>query len=128
MKEEEPIDDVTEYYEKDEDLPAEVPNYSDEELGYVDFFGVDDILSDSHNNNCDEFYAGEENYMFTREIMVDSFLSIFMAREKEREKNGKTEVLPSGVWDFHDNHQGIPLTRSTTLISGCCLVLILRKG
>jgi hypothetical protein len=55
------------------------------ELGYVDFLGVDDILSDSHNSNCDEFYADEENYMFTRETTVDPFLSIFMARGREKE-------------------------------------------
>ena len=99
LGEEEPTDNVAKYYEEDEDLPCEVPNYCAEELGYVDFLGVDDILSDSRNSNCDEFYADEENYMFTREITTDPFLSIFMAhgREKEQEKHGKPEVLPSGV-------------------------------
>jgi hypothetical protein len=85
LKEEEPTDDVTKYYKEDEDLPGEVPNYSDEELDYIDFLGVDNIFSDSHNNNCDEFYADDENYMFTRETTIDLFLSIFMAREREKE-------------------------------------------
>ena len=72
-------DGIANYNEVDEDLPGVEPNFNDKELGYVDFFGVEDILSDSHNNDCDEFYADEENYKFTREIMTDSFLSIFMA-------------------------------------------------
>jgi hypothetical protein len=98
LGEEEAIEDVAKYYE-DEDLPGELPNFNDEELCYVDFLGVDDILSNSHNNDCDEFYTDEENYMFTKETMVDPFLSILMARgrEKGREKYGKPEVLPSGV-------------------------------
>ena len=44
-----------------------------------------DILSDSHNNDCDEFYTDEKNYMFTKETTVDPFLSIFMARGREKE-------------------------------------------
>jgi hypothetical protein len=63
LGEEEPMDDVVEYYEKDEDLMGEVPNYCDEEFCYVDFLGVDDILSNSHNSSCDDFYVDKENYM-----------------------------------------------------------------
>jgi hypothetical protein len=94
---------------------------------YVDFLGVEDILNSP--NNDDEFYTGEENYMFIREVTVDPFMSIFMAhgREKEQEKYGKSKELTSGVWGVHDRHQGIPIMRSITLILGCCLVLILRK-
>jgi hypothetical protein len=130
LEEEDPTEDVAEYYEEDEDLPSELSNFSDEELCYIDFLGVDDILSDSHNNDCNEFYIDEKNYMFTRETNADPFLSIFMARgrEKEWEKYGNPEGLPSGVWSLHDNHQGIPIMRSVTLILRCCLVLILRKG
>ena len=84
LGEEEPTDDVAEYYEKDEDLIGEVPNYCDEELCYVDFFGVDDILSDSHDSNCDDFYVDEENYMKIKETMIDLFLSIFMACGREK--------------------------------------------
>ena len=38
--------------------------------------------------------------MFIREVIVDPFMSIFMAhgREKEQEKYGKSEELTSGVW------------------------------
>jgi hypothetical protein len=128
LGEEAPTNDVVEYYE-DEDLSGEVPNYNEEEVDYVDFLGVEDILN-SPNNDLGEFYTDEENYMFTKETTAGPLLSIFMAhgREKEREKNDKSEVLPNCVWDFCDNHQGIPMMRSVTLILGCGLVLILRKG
>jgi hypothetical protein len=85
LEEEDPTEDITEYYEEDEDLPGELSNFSDKELGYIDFLSVDDILSDSHNNDCNEFYIDEKNYMFTRETNADPFLSIFMARGREKE-------------------------------------------
>jgi hypothetical protein len=62
LEEEEPTDNITDYEEVDEDLPGEVPNFSDEELGYVDFLAIDDIFLDSHNNDCDECFVDEENY------------------------------------------------------------------
>jgi hypothetical protein len=76
-----------------------------------------------------EFYMDEENYMFIRKVTADLFMTIFMARgrEKEQEKYGKSEELTSGVWGIYDRHQGVPMIRSVTLILGCCLVLILRK-
>jgi hypothetical protein len=61
--------------------------------------GVDDILLDSHNNDCDKFYGDEENYMFTRETTNDPFFSIFMVcgTEKAQGKHGKPEVWQSGM-------------------------------
>jgi hypothetical protein len=47
---------------------------------------------------------------------------------KGTRKYGKSEELTSGVWGVHDRHQGISMMRSVTIILGCCLVLILRKG
>jgi hypothetical protein len=61
-----------------------VPNYNDEDVEYVDFLGVEDILN-SPNNDLGEFYSDRKNYMFTWETMADPFLSIFMAREREKE-------------------------------------------
>jgi hypothetical protein len=109
-----------------EDLSREVPNFNGKDVDYIDFLGIDNILNSPHDDYA-EFYAGEENYMFTRESMVNLFFGIFMAcgREKEQQKRGKSEILTRGV---HDRHQGIPMMRSVTLILGCCLVLILRKG
>jgi hypothetical protein len=62
-----------------------VPNYNEEEIEYIDFLGVEDILN-SPNNDLGEFYVDEENYLFTMEIMADPFLSIFMARGREKNK------------------------------------------
>jgi hypothetical protein len=98
LEEEVPIDDIANYEEVNKDLSSEVPNFNDEEFDYDDFLGVEDILN-FPNNDFGELYADEKNYMFIRETMADPFLSIFKAhgREKEREKNDKSEVLPSGV-------------------------------
>ena len=64
----------------------------------MDFLRVEDILN-SPNNDLGEIYSDEKNYMFISETMVDPFLNIFKARgrEKEREKYGKVEYLPSDV-------------------------------
>jgi hypothetical protein len=82
LEEEEPTYDIADYEEVDEGLSSEVSNYNEEEVEYVDFLGVEDIL-DSPNNDVDEFYTDEDNYMFLREVTTDSFLSIFMARGRD---------------------------------------------
>jgi hypothetical protein len=104
-EEKEAMGDIADYEEVDEGLSDEVPNYNEEDVEYVDFLGIKDILN-SPNNDLGEFYLDEETYMFTRETMADPFLSIFMARgrEKEREKYGKVEYLPSDVRGFNDKH------------------------
>jgi hypothetical protein len=116
-------DDIANDEDVDEDLPGEVPNFNGEDVDYVDFLGINNILNSPHDD-YGEFYADKE-----RESVVNPFLSVFMARgrEKEQQKNDKSEVLPSGVWGVHDRHQGIPMMRSVTLSLGCCLVLIVRK-
>jgi hypothetical protein len=106
LEDEEPTDDIANYEEDDiaddedvdENLPGEVPSFNGEDVNYVDFLGIDNI-SNSPHDDYGEFYADEENCMFTRESVVNLFLSVFMARgrEKERQKNGKSEVLPSSV-------------------------------
>jgi hypothetical protein len=84
LGDEEPTDDIDEYEEVDEGLSGEVSNYNEEEVEHVDFLGVEDILN-SPNNDVDEFYTDEENYMFIREVTIDPFLSIFMACGREKE-------------------------------------------
>jgi hypothetical protein len=120
---------ITDYEEGDDGLSGEVPNYNEEEVEYINFLGVEDILN-SPNNDLGEFYADEKNYMFLREIMVDPFLSIFMARgrEKEQEKYGKVEYLPSDVRGFNNKHRDMLMMKSITFIVACCLILIFRKG
>jgi hypothetical protein len=129
LGDEEPTDDIDEYEEVDEGLSGEVSNYNEEEVEYVDFLGVEDILN-SPNNNVDEFFTDEENYMFIREVTTDSFLSIFMARgrEKEQDKYGKSEELTNGMCGFHDKHRSMAMMMSVAFIGKCRLVLILRKG
>jgi hypothetical protein len=61
-EEEEPMGDIADYEEGDDGLSGEVPNYNEEEVEYIDFLGVENILN-SPNNDLDEFYADEENYM-----------------------------------------------------------------
>jgi hypothetical protein len=128
-EEEEAMDDITDYEEVDEGLSGEVPNYNKEVVEYIDFLGIEDILN-SPNNDIGEFYTDEKNYMFTKEIMVDPFLSIFMARgrEKEREKYGKVKHLPNDVRGFNNKPRGMPMIKSITFIVVSCLVLILKKG
>jgi hypothetical protein len=105
-----------------------LPNFNGEEGDYVDFLSVGGILN-SPNEDYGEFYADEKIYMFTREIIVHPFLSIFMAceREKEREKYGKVEYLPSDVRGFNYKHRGMPMMKSITFIVVCYFVLILRN-
>jgi hypothetical protein len=105
-----------------------VSNYNEEEVEYVDFLGVEDILN-SPNNNVGEFYTDEENYMFIREVIADPFLSIFMTceREKEQEKYDKSEELMSGVLSFHNKHRSMLMMKSVAFIMGC-FVLVLRMG
>jgi hypothetical protein len=121
--------DIADYEVVDEGLLDEVPNYNEEEVEYVDFLGVEDILN-SPNNDLGEFYSDEENYIFTRETMADPFLSIFVARrrENEREKYGKVEYLPSDVRGFNDKHQDMPMMKSIAFILVCYLIVILRNG
>jgi hypothetical protein len=128
LGDEEPTDDIDEYEEIDEGLSGDVSNYNEEEIEYVDSLGIEDILN-SLNNDVDEFYTDEENYMFIREVTTDPFLSIFMARgrEKEQDKYDKSEELTSGMCGFHDKHQSMPMMMSVALIAKCRLVLILRK-
>ena len=108
LGDEEPTDeeyDIVEYEEVDEGISGDVSNYNEEEVEYVNFLGVEDILN-SPTNDVDEFYMDEKNYMFIREVTTDLFLSIFVARGREKGQGiyGKSEELPSGVLGFHDKH------------------------
>jgi hypothetical protein len=54
------------------------------------------------------------NVLSKGDRVVASYLRIFMAYEKDKalEKNDKSEVLPSGVWSFHDKHRGMPMMKT----------------
>jgi hypothetical protein len=85
------------HYVIDKSFEDKICDFNVKIIDYVDFLGIDNILFNFYNN--DGFCAVGKNYMFTREVIVDPFLSIFMTRgkEKELERNDKFEVLPSGV-------------------------------
>jgi hypothetical protein len=85
LGDEKPMDDIADYEEVDEGLSGGMSNYNEEDVEYVDFLGVEDILS-SPNNDVDDFYTDEENYLFIREVTANSFLSIFMTRGRKKEQ------------------------------------------
>jgi hypothetical protein len=129
LEDKEPTDDMIDYEEGDEEFSGKVPNFNGENGDYVDFFGVENILN-SPNEDYGEFYADKKNYMFTRETMAHLFLSIFIAceREKEREKHVKVKYLSSDVQGFNYKHRGMLMIKSIAFIVVCCFVLILRNG
>jgi hypothetical protein len=107
--------DLAEEYEEDGFSPMFSGLDPEEDDPLEEEESTDDIV------NCEEVDEDlPENYMFTRETTVNPFLSIFMAceRKKELEKYNKPEVLPSGVWGLHDNHQVILIMKSITFIVG----------
>jgi hypothetical protein len=116
------------HYVVDKSSEDKIHNFNFEIIDYVDFLGIDNILFNFHNN--DGFGVVGNNYMFKREVPADPFLGIFMAcgKEKEREKYGKSKVLPSGVWGHQNNRQSTPLMKSIMILMGCGLVVKLRRG
>ena len=49
-----------------------MPNFNGEDVDYVDFLGVEDILNSPHDD-YDKFYVNEKNYMLTRETLLTHF-------------------------------------------------------
>jgi hypothetical protein len=126
---EEPTYDIAEYEKVDEGLSGDVFNYNEKEVEYVDFIGVNVILSNSSNQVCDEIYMAEGNVLSKGDRVVASYLKIFMAygKEKAREKCGKS-TQQCEVWGFHDKHRSMPMMMSVAFIGKCHLVVIWRKG
>jgi hypothetical protein len=126
---EEPTYDIAEYGEVDEGLSGDVFNYNEKEAEYVDFIGVNVILSNSSNQVCDEIYMVEGNVLSKGDRVVASYLKIFMAygKDKAREKCGKS-TQQCEVWGFHDKHRSMPMMMNVAFIGKCRLVLIWRKG
>jgi hypothetical protein len=65
---------------------------SNEEISYVDFFGIENFLSNSPSNNLDVgFGVLNDNFNFCGQERIDNSLKIFMERElgkiNERLKN-----------------------------------------
>jgi hypothetical protein len=73
-------------------LKGKVFNFSVEPIDYVDFIGIDPILSDYSNKNCDEIHMVEKVFSSKIEKVFVSSLGILMAYEKSkaREKHNKS--------------------------------------
>jgi hypothetical protein len=86
-------------------------------------------LSKTFNQSCDEIYGAETTFLSKSEGVFVSSLGILMAYMKgeAQEKHDKS-TGQSGMWGFHDKHQGMSMMKSVTFIMGCGLVIILRKG
>jgi hypothetical protein len=78
-------------------------------INYIDFIGVDAILSNSSNQIGDEIYMAGE-------------------RREERDNVDKLDFWQTNVWGNQDYHHRLPMIRGIKCILGCCLVLILRRG
>jgi hypothetical protein len=130
----EPTDDIADseegYIAKDEDvdedLPGEMPNFNGEDVDYLDFLGIDNILNSPHND-YGEFYV-EEAFLSKIERVFVSSLGIRMAcrKSKAREKHNKS-TQKRGMWGFHNNHQDTPLMKITMIIMGRGLAVKLRR-
>jgi hypothetical protein len=61
-------------------------------INYVDFIGVDAILSNSSNQVCDEIYMAEGSVLSKRDEVIASYLKISIAygKDKARERHGKS--------------------------------------
>jgi hypothetical protein len=77
-------------------LEGKVFNFSVEPIDYVDFIGIDAILSDYSNKNSDEIHMVEKAFV--------SSLGILMAcgKSKAREKHNKY-TQKRGMWGFDVN-------------------------
>jgi hypothetical protein len=108
---------------------GKVFNFSVEPIDYVDFIGIDAILSDYFNKNCNEIHMVENTFLSKIEKVFVSSLGILMAcgKSKAREKHNKS-TQKMGVWGFHNNHQDTPLMKSTMIIMRRGLVVKLKRG
>jgi hypothetical protein len=123
------FDDNSTYHVTVKSLEGKVFNFSVEPIDYVDFIGIDAILSDYSSKNCDEIHMVEKAFLSKIEKVFVSSLGILMVcgRSKAREKHNKS-TQKRGVWGFHNNHQDTPLMKSTMIIMGHGLVVKLRRG
>jgi hypothetical protein len=121
------FDDNSTYHVTVKCLEGKVFNFNVEPIDYVDFIGIDAILSDYSSKICDEIHMVEKVFLSKIEKVFVSSLEILMAcgKSKAREKNNKS-TQKRGVWGFHNNHQDTPLMKSTMIIMGRGLVVKLR--
>jgi hypothetical protein len=122
------FDNNSTYYVPVKSLEGKVFDFSVEPIDYVDFIGIDAILSNYSSQNCDEIYMVEEAFLSKIERVFVSSLGIRMAcgKSKAREKHNKS-TQKRGVWGFHNNHQDTSLMKITMIIMGRGLAVKLRR-
>jgi predicted lactoylglutathione lyase len=122
------FDDNSTYHVMVKSLEGKVFNFNVEPIDYVDFIGIDAILSDYSNKNCDEIHMVEKAFLSKIEKVFVSSLGILMAcgKSKARENHNKS-TQKRGVWGFHNNHEDTPLIKSTMIIMGRVVVVKLRR-
>ena len=59
------FDDNSTHHMLDESPKVEVVDFNVGKLDYVDFLGVNTILSNSSNNTCEKFYLIEKDFYAT---------------------------------------------------------------
>jgi hypothetical protein len=123
------FDDNSTYHVTVKSLKGKVFNFNVEPIDYVDFIGIDAILSYYSSKNCDEIHMVQKAFLSKIEKVFMSYLGILMAcgKSKAREKHNKSTQKRS-VWGFHNNHQDTPLMKSTMIIMRRGLVVKLRRS
>jgi hypothetical protein len=94
-------------------------NLEVEEIGLVDFLGVDNILSNSFDDGgFDQFYLVDENIVFKTEEIANPLWEIVMAceRKKINEECVKIELSQANVRNFRS-------TIHNQVVMGCKLFL-----
>ena len=86
------FDDNSTYHVPDKSLEDKVFDFSIEPIVYIDFIGIDAILSNYSNQNCDEIYMVEKAFLSKIERVFVISLGILMACEKNkaRKKHDKS--------------------------------------
>jgi hypothetical protein len=92
-------------------------------INYVDFIGVDAILSNSSNQVCDEIYMAEGSVLSKSDGVVASYSKIFMAygKDKARERHGKStqQCEVRGLQYYHS----LLMIRAVMFLMRCGLVV-----
>lgn len=88
------VDESTLLLEFDESPKIEEFDLDVEESGFIDFLGIENIVSNSPNHDLDEFNMAQENLMFKQTKIIDHFWDIFMTHEGKEvnERHMKIEL------------------------------------
>jgi len=97
------IEENNDYHVFDESPHNERFQFSNEEISYVDFLGIENFLSNSPSNNLDVgFGVLDDNFNFCGQERIDNSLKTFMERELEKinERLEKIDLFQVGVRKF----------------------------